>query len=108
MIYSYYVGMPAFIAYICKKENEIDMSPIQKETLNDEIFRNLGIIADDENLLNRLAKYLRRIVKLKQDPALFTKEEFFHRIDESLEQAKQGKVTTFDNMEEMNAWLNTL
>jgi hypothetical protein len=27
---------------------------------------------------------------------------------ESLEQAKQGKVTTFDNMEEMNAWLNTL
>lgn len=84
------------------------MSPIQKDTLSAEIFRNLGIIAEDENLLNRVAKYLRRIVKQKQDPSLFTKEDFFNRIDESLEQARQGKVTTFDNVDDMNAWLNSL
>ncbi|MBO4659476.1 MAG: hypothetical protein J5637_07630 [Prevotella sp.] len=82
------------------------MSPVQKDTLSAEILRNLGIIAEDENLLNRVAKYLRRVVKQKQDPTLFTKEEFFHRIEESLEQARQGKVTTFDNVDEMNAWLH--
>ena len=84
------------------------MSPIQKDTLSADILRNLGVIAEDENLLNRVAKYLRRIVKQKQDTSLFTKEEFYNRIDESLEQAKQGKVTTFDNIDEMNAWLNSL
>lgn len=84
------------------------MSSVQKDTLSAEILRNISIIAEDENLLNRLAKYLRRIVKQKKDPALFTKEEFYHRIDESLEQARQGKVTTFDNVDEMNAWLSTL
>lgn len=84
------------------------MSSVQKDTLSAEILRNISIIAEDENLLNRLAIYLRRIVKQKKDPALFTKEEFYHRIDESLEQARQGKVTTFDNVDEMNAWLSTL
>ena len=84
------------------------MSSVQNDTLSAEILRNISIIAEDENLLNRLAKYLRRIVKQKKDPALFTKEEFYHRIDESLEQARQGKVTTFDNVDEMNAWLSTL
>ena len=84
------------------------MSPIQKDTFSAEIFRNLGIIAEDENLLNRVAKYLRRMVKQMQDSSLFTKEEFFNRIDESLEEARQGKVTTFDNVEEMNDWLSKL
>ena len=84
------------------------MSSVQKDTLSAEILRNISIITEDENLLNRLAKYLRRIVKQKKDSALFTKEEFYHRIDESLEQARQGKVTTFDNVDEMNAWLSTL
>ena len=34
----------------------------------------------------RLGKYLRNLVAKKKDPTLFTKEEFFHRIDE----AKKG------------------
>ncbi len=37
-----------------------------------------------------------------------TKEEFFARIDESLQQAKEGKVKTFTDIEEMNAWLDSL
>jgi len=55
--------------------------------LNAEMLRNMSIIAEDENLLKRAAKYLRKLVAEKQtDPTLMTKEEFFARIDE----AKKG------------------
>ncbi len=84
------------------------MTTSQKGALNAEILRNLGIIAEDENMLNRVAKYLRKVVKQKEDPTRLTKEEFFRRIDESREQVKQGKVTTFENLDDMNAWLNSL
>lgn len=47
----------------------------------------MSIIAEDENLLKRAAKYLRKLVAEKRtDPTLMTKEEFFARIDE----AKKG------------------
>ena len=52
-----------------------------------EMLRNMSIIAEDENLLKRAAKYLRKLVAEKRtDPTLMTKEEFFARIDE----AKKG------------------
>ena len=54
--------------------------------LNAEMLRNMSVIAEDENLLKRAVKYLRKLVAEKEDPTLFTKEEFFHRIDE----AKKG------------------
>ena len=51
------------------------------------MLRNMSIIAEDENLLKRAAKYLRKLVAEKRtDPTLMTKEEFFARIDE----AKKG------------------
>ncbi len=84
------------------------MTAAQMGALNAEILRNLGIIAEDESMLARIAKYLRNMVKSKQDPTLFTKEEFFSRIDEAKKQAEEGKVTTFDNLDDMNAWLNSL
>ncbi len=47
----------------------------------------MSIIAEEENLLKRAAKYLRKLVAEKRtDPTLMTKEEFFARIDE----AKKG------------------
>lgn len=55
--------------------------------LNAEMLRNMSIIAEDENLLKRAAKYLRKLVAEKQtEPTEFTREEFFARIDE----AKKG------------------
>lgn len=54
--------------------------------LNAEMLRNMSVIAEDENLLKRAVKYLRKLVAEKEDPTLFTKEEFFHRVDE----AKKG------------------
>ncbi|MBP3373888.1 MAG: hypothetical protein J6L60_05105 [Bacteroidaceae bacterium] len=63
--------------------------------MNAEILRNMSIIAEDEHLLKRAAKYLRKLVAEKEDPTLFTKEEFFARIDKAKEgpsyELKQGE-----------------
>lgn len=60
--------------------------------LNAEILRNLGAIAEDESMLKRVAKYLRKLVAEKEaDPTLMTKEEFFARVDEAREQIKRGE-----------------
>ena len=63
---------------------------------------------DDENLLRRAAKYLRKLAAEKEDPTLMTKEEFFARVDKAREEIRQGKGKRFSNPEEMNAWLNSL
>ena len=60
--------------------------------LNAELLRNMSIIAEDENLLKRAAKYLRKLVSEKEaDSTLLTKEEFFARVDEAREQIKRGE-----------------
>lgn len=77
--------------------------------LNAEMLRNMSIIAEDENLLKRAAKYLRKLVAEKQaDPTLMTKEEFFARVDEAREQIRRGECKRFTDHEQMTAWLNSL
>ena len=77
--------------------------------MNAELLRNMSIIAEDENLLKRAAKYLRKLVAEKQaDPTLMTKEEFFARIDKAEKEIDEGKGITFTNKDDMNAWLNSL
>ena len=84
------------------------MTSVQMGALNAEIFHNIGAIAEDESKLKRLAKYLRRLVKEKEDPTLMSKEEFFARIEEAEKEIAEGRCTTFTNIDEMNAWLNSL
>ena len=76
--------------------------------LNAQIWRDMGILADSEPMMKRAAKYLHKLVAEKEDPTRFTKEEFFHRVDESKKQYLRGEYTRFSNKEEMNAWLNSL
>jgi hypothetical protein len=60
--------------------------------LNADIYRSLGIIAEDESMLDKVAKYLRRVVKqMTDDPTCMTKDEFFARVDEAREEIRQGK-----------------
>jgi hypothetical protein len=60
--------------------------------LNAEILRNLGTLAEDENMLKRVAKYLRKLIAEKEaDPTFLNKEEFFARVDEAREQIKRGE-----------------
>lgn len=66
--------------------------------MNAEILRNMSIIAEDEHLLKRAAKYLRKLVAEREDPTLFTKEDFFARIDKAKEgpsyELKEGESIT--------------
>ena len=55
--------------------------------LNAEIYRTMGVIAEDEGLLRLALKYLKKLAAKKQEETLMTKEEFFARVDK----AKQGK-----------------
>lgn len=72
--------------------------------MNAEILRNMSIIAEDEHLLKRAAKYLRKLVAEKEDPTLFTKEEFFARIDK----AKEGPAMEFASVEELDKYIREL
>ena len=56
--------------------------------LNAEIYRTMGVIAEDEGLLRQALKYLKKLASKKQNEALMTKEDFFARVD----RAKQGKA----------------
>ena len=77
--------------------------------LNAEVLRNMSIIAEDENLLKRAAKYLRKLVAEKPaDPTEMTKEEFFARVDKAERHIAECKGITFTNHDYMKKWLNSL
>lgn len=71
------------------------MTTSQRVALNAEILRNLSTLSESEDMLARIAKYLRKLVKEQQaDPTLMSKEEFFQKLDQAEEEYRQGKYTT--------------
>ena len=65
--------------------------------LNAEVLRNLSILAESEEMFERAAKYLRKLVKEQQqqaDPTLMSEEEFFEKLDKAEEEYHQGKYST--------------
>ena len=60
-----------------------------------EILQNLSVLAESEDMMKRVAKYLRKLVKQKQaDPTLMSKEEFFEKLDKAEEDYQKGNYTT--------------
>ena len=60
--------------------------------LNADIYRNLAVLSENQSLLDKAAKYIRRLVKqMTEDPTCMTEEEFFARVDEAREEIRQGK-----------------
>ena len=84
------------------------MTAIQLNAMNTELWQSIGAIADSEPLMKRLTRFAKKLVKEKNDPTLMTKEEFFAKIDESLEQARQGRVHRIESKAELNQFLNSL
>ena len=69
--------------------------------LNADIYRSLGIIAEDESMLDKVAKYLRRVVKqMTYDPTCMSKEEFFARVDEA-EKGPRHRMLPGETLDEM-------
>ena len=77
--------------------------------MNAEILRNLGTLAEDESMLKRVAKYLRKLVAEKEaDSTEMSREEFFARVEKAEKDIDEGMGITFTNRDDMNAWLNSL
>lgn len=72
--------------------------------MNAELFRQLSIIAKDENLMAKLLKYTRKLTAKMEDPTLMSKEEFFARVDE----AKKGSSKSFANVDELDKFIRAL
>lgn len=69
------------------------MTAVQYNTMSMELWQDIGAIADNENLMRRLARYAKKLAKEQNDPTLMTKEEYFAMLDEAEEQMKRGEYT---------------
>lgn len=76
--------------------------------LNAEIYRALGVIAEDETLLSSALKSLKRLAAKKKDETLMSRQEFFMNVEEAERQIACGEGITFTNLDDMNRWLNAL
>ena len=92
-----------------RKKIESSMTAIQLNAMNVELWQSIGAIADSEPLMKRLTRYAKKLVmERKADSAAMTKEEFFARVDESLEQARQGRVHRIESKGDLHQFLNSL
>ena len=77
--------------------------------LNAEVLRNMSIIAEDETLLKRVAKYLRKVVAERgTDPTEVSKDEFFASLERGEEEYRQGKTHRIESVKELKDFLNAL
>ena len=67
------------------------MTAVQYNTMSKELWQDIGAIADNENLMRRLARYVKKLVKEQNDPTLMTKEEYFAKIERAEQQAARGE-----------------
>lgn len=73
--------------------------------VNADIYRSLGIISENENVLRRVSKYLSRVAKqMTDDPTYMSKEEYFRRLDE----AEKGPSKAFASVTELDQYLRSL
>ena len=81
------------------------MTSIQLNALNAQMWRDLGTIAEDEGMMRRVAKYLRKVVKeMNADPTLMTREDFMARIED----ARKQKGKSFANVDELDKYIRSL
>ena len=95
--------------FAAEYKTENSMTAIQLNAMNVELWQSIGAIADSEPLMRRLTRYAKKLVMERNaDSTAMTKEEFFARVDESLEQARQGRVHRIESKEELHQFLNSL
>ena len=69
------------------------MTALQLNKQYAKLWQDIGAIADSKELMGRLARYVSRLVKEKNDSTLMTKEEFREKIKESEEQIARGEYS---------------
>ena len=81
------------------------MTAVQYNTMSKELWQDIGAIADNENLMRRLARYAKKLVKEQHDPTLMTKEEYFAMLDEAEQQLARGEGMAMLPGEDLTAFL---
>ncbi len=77
--------------------------------MNAELLRNMSIIAEDEKLLKRAAKYMRKLVSEKEsNSTLLSEEEFLASLERGEEEFRQGKTHRINSLEELNQFVGSL
>ena len=59
------------------------MTAAQYDAMNVQLWQNIGAIADNQSLMKRLAKYVAKLVKEKNDPTLMKQNNKRHEVKES-------------------------
>lgn len=87
-------------------EKQYIMTPTE---LNAQIWRDMGILAESEPMMKRVARYLRKLVAEKEaDPTMVSREEFFASLDRGEEEYRQGKTHRINSLEELNQFIKNL
>ena len=59
-------------------------------TLNAEFLRELSYVAEDESLMNKLTRYVHRLLEKKADETMYSEEDFRRKLEHSSKQAEEG------------------
>lgn len=70
------------------------MTAVQLNAMNAQICHDMGIIAEDEGMMRRVAKYIRKVAKeMTEDPTAMTKGEFYAMLDRREEAYARGEYS---------------
>lgn len=69
------------------------MTAMQLNTQNIQLWQNIGAIADSEPLMKRLAKYVAKLAKEKNDATLMSRDEFYAKIEQAEKQIERGEYS---------------
>ena len=58
---------------------------------NTKLWQDIGSIADNESLMKRLARYVAKLVKEKENSAIMTKEEYMAKLERAAQESKNGE-----------------
>ena len=76
--------------------------------LNAELYRAMGEIADNETLMAKVLKYVKKLAAQKKDESLMTKEEFFAKLDKAERQMERGEYSVMLPDEDLTTHLKRL
>lgn len=70
------------------------MTAVQLNAMNAQIWRDMGVIAEDETMMRRVAKYIRKVAKeMTEDATAMSKEEFYAMLDEREKAYERGEYS---------------
>lgn len=67
-----------------------------------------GLVEKGEQVILRRKGVLYKLTPIEKDDTLMTEEEFYAKIDRSIQQAKEGKTKTIHTKEELHEFLHSL